>query len=85
MKRKHVRRIAHIIKRNRRCMGLQRNIGFFGLLCAFEVSGLSLRNLLYRGPGSLGATAGSAGSSVAAGEVGGAAVASVGGSSSSLH
>jgi hypothetical protein len=33
-------------------MGLQRNVGFFGLLRALEVPGLSLRNLLYRGPGS---------------------------------
>jgi hypothetical protein len=45
--------ITHIIRRNCRSMGLQRNLGFFGLLRAFEVSGLSLRNLVYRGPGSL--------------------------------
>jgi hypothetical protein len=33
-------------------MGFQRNLGFFGLFCMFLVSGLSLRNLLHRGPGS---------------------------------
>jgi hypothetical protein len=63
-------------------MGLQRNVDFFDLLRAFEVSGFSLRNLLYRGLVILGATSSSAGSSGAAGEV---AVAYAGGSSSSLH
>jgi hypothetical protein len=52
MKGKQAKRNTHIIRRNCRNMGLQRNVGFFGLLRAFEVSGLSLRNLLYRGPGS---------------------------------
>jgi hypothetical protein len=52
MKGKKGKRIAHIIRRNCRSMGLQRNLGFFGLLRAFEVSGLGLRNLLYGGPGS---------------------------------
>jgi hypothetical protein len=45
-------RIAYIIRRNRRSMGLQRHLDFLGFLRAFEGSGLSLRNLLYRGPGS---------------------------------
>jgi hypothetical protein len=67
------RKVTHIIRRNRRCMGFKGNIGLFGLLRAFGVS--SLRS----------ATSGSAGSSAAAGEIGGAAVAYVGGSSSSLH
>jgi hypothetical protein len=46
---------------------------------------LSLRNFFTEDLVALGATSGSAGSSVAAGEVGGAAVGYVGGSSSSLH
>jgi hypothetical protein len=43
------RTVTHIMGGSRRFMGLQRDLGFFGLLQALEVSGR--RNLLDRGPG----------------------------------
>jgi hypothetical protein len=74
---------TYVIGRNRRCMGLKRDISFSGLLQALEI--LSYRNLLDRSLVTLTAASCSTGLSAITGEVEGAAGASFGGSSSSLQ